>query len=189
MYDLILADPPWRYDHNSTPTKRAIEKEYATMTLEDIVNLGPWVRGLANPEGSCLFMWCPIPKLKQGIATLESWGWKYTTADPWDKKHIGRGYYWRSRHEMLLFGKRGKWSPPPVDRRPHGGMYEARSTRHSRKPVCSHERIEFMYPEARKIELFARAPFREGWDVWGLETDLKILTAPVTTLTTAAETY
>ena len=39
---------------------------------------------------------------------------------------------------------------------------------HSRKPDEVYERIERMYPNARKLELFARNK-REGWDSWGDE--------------------
>ena len=42
------------------------------------------------------------------------------------------------------------------------------STKHSKKPLCAYEMIERLYPNARKIELFARNE-REGWDCWGNE--------------------
>jgi N6-adenosine-specific RNA methylase IME4 len=37
---------------------------------------------------------------------------------------------------------------------------------HSVKPDAVHERIEAMYPNAKRLEMFARRP-REGWQVWG----------------------
>lgn len=40
---------------------------------------------------------------------------------------------------------------------------------HSRKPEYVQDMIELMYPNTKKIELFARRS-REGWDVWGNET-------------------
>lgn len=42
------------------------------------------------------------------------------------------------------------------------------STIHSRKPICAYEMIEDMFPNANKIELFARNK-RSGWDSWGNE--------------------
>jgi N6-adenosine-specific RNA methylase IME4 len=40
---------------------------------------------------------------------------------------------------------------------------------HSRKPLEVQERIELMYPNATKLEMFSRPPLREGWDHWGNE--------------------
>ena len=42
---------------------------------------------------------------------------------------------------------------------------------HSRKPDEVQERIEAMYPNATKLEMFARRR-REGWDAWGDEAPL-----------------
>jgi N6-adenosine-specific RNA methylase IME4 len=39
---------------------------------------------------------------------------------------------------------------------------------HSRKPDEVYDLIEKMYPEATKLELFARTA-RDGWDQWGNE--------------------
>lgn len=40
---------------------------------------------------------------------------------------------------------------------------------HSRKPEYVQDMIDLMYPETKKIELFARRS-RSGWGVWGNET-------------------
>jgi len=40
--------------------------------------------------------------------------------------------------------------------------------RHSQKPAVLYELIERMYPQASKLELFARTA-RPGWDAWGKE--------------------
>lgn len=40
---------------------------------------------------------------------------------------------------------------------------------HSRKPDWPQARIDQRFPDARKIELFARRP-RKGWTVWGNDT-------------------
>ena len=37
-YQIIYADPPWRYDFSSTKNRK-IENKYPTMDLEDIKNL------------------------------------------------------------------------------------------------------------------------------------------------------
>ncbi len=42
---------------------------------------------------------------------------------------------------------------------------------HSKKPDEIQERIELMYPDATKLEMFARRR-RDGWDAWGDEVPL-----------------
>ena len=39
--------------------------------------------------------------------------------------------------------------------------------RHSEKPAHAHTLIERMYPNARRLELFARGAPRTGWTAWG----------------------
>ena len=49
-------------------------------------------------------------------------------------------------------------------------LIEAERKEHSRKPNEARLRIEELYPDAVKIELFARTKI-ENWDAWGNETD------------------
>ena len=39
---------------------------------------------------------------------------------------------------------------------------------HSQKPECAYQMLETFFPQAKKLELFARAE-RDGWDQWGNE--------------------
>ena len=47
-------------------------------------------------------------------------------------------------------------------------LVQVKRTRHSEKPNAVRERIEKMFPDQCKIELFARKQY-QGWDAWGLE--------------------
>ena len=58
-YDVILADPPWRYQNNSSNRGKA-EMHYPTMTLQDIKEL-PIQGSIA--ENSVLFLWATNPCL------------------------------------------------------------------------------------------------------------------------------
>jgi N6-adenosine-specific RNA methylase IME4 len=162
-YDLILADPPWRYSF-SRSNSRQIENQYETMTLDDVAALpvGEW----AAPD-SVLLLWATAPKLLEALHVMGAWGFQYTTQAVWDKEIIGMGYYWRGQHEILLLGKRGSPPVPAPSTRAPSVMRERRG-RHSAKPETSYRIIEAMYPDARKLEMFARAA-RPGWDVWGAE--------------------
>lgn len=164
-YDLILSDPPWRYEHVKTES-RAIENQYPTMTLDEICALP--VADLAADD-AVLFLWATSPKLAEALRVIEAWGFTYRTCMVWVKDKIGMGYYARQRHELLLIATRGTpGTPLPADR--EDSVIEAPRRAHSEKPKEAYEAIERMYPFAKKVELFARAG-REGWSSWGNEVD------------------
>lgn len=105
-YQVIYADPPWRYDFSQSKTRK-IENQYPTMKLEDIKQLEVPVE-----DNSVLYLWTTAPKLQEGIEVLKAWGFEYKTCAIWDKEVIGMGYWFRNQHEVLLVGVRGKFSPP-----------------------------------------------------------------------------
>ena len=47
-------------------------------------------------------------------------------------------------------------------------VFTEQVVRHSQKPEISYEIIERLYPDCRKLELYARRE-RDGWDSWGNE--------------------
>jgi N6-adenosine-specific RNA methylase IME4 len=185
-YDVLLADPPWRYDFSKSDSRK-IENVYDTMSLAQMEAMRGFIDSLHN-GCAILFMWTTAPKLADGMSLMASWGFTYKTFDVWVKvkrdKHryqlalapelegeetelYGMGYYTRVRHEPVLIGTCGGFSPPEPARRPVSAFY-AEVSQHSEKPLIEHQRIEFMYPDAKRIELFARRE-RAGWDVWGNE--------------------
>ena len=50
-------------------------------------------------------------------------------------------------------------------------VFSEPSTKHSKKPQCTYEMIEAMFPNTEKLEMFARNK-RDGWDCWGNEINL-----------------
>lgn len=161
-YELIYADPPWEYNFTQSPT-RTIEKEYPTMKLKEICKLR-----VPSAKDCILFLWCTSPKLyPEGMEVIKSWGFTYKTSMVWVKDKIGMGYYARSRHEFILIATKGNPGvPEPSDR--YDSVIEQPRTEHSKKPEIVYEMIEKMYPNKKKIELFARNK-REGWNTWGNE--------------------
>jgi len=101
-YEVILADPPWKYDFSKDSTD-SIEYHYPTMILEEIKNLK-----VPSADNAVLFLWATAPKLKEALEVIESWGFKYKTCAVWDKEWIGMGYWFRGQHELLLVGIKGK---------------------------------------------------------------------------------
>ena len=164
-YDVVLADPPWRYSFSRSDSRR-IEGKYPTMAVAEIAALGAAMAPITSPS-TVLFLWATMPKLREALAVIEGWGFAYTTGAAWDKELRGMGYYFRGQHELLLVGTRPKTRPPAPSARV-GSVFRERRGRHSAKPECVYVALEAMYPDARRLEMFARSR-RRGWDAWGNE--------------------
>ncbi len=166
-FAVLLADPPWRYDFVEADN-RAIENQYPTLTADEIACYedaeGRPVADLPADD-AVLYLWATNPKLLEAITVLEGWGFRYVTNLAWVKDKIGMGYWARQRHELLLVGVRGEFSPPPPELRPDS-VIEAPRTAHSAKPVTVHEFIETVWPDLPRVEIFGRNN-RPGWVVFG----------------------
>lgn len=160
-FPFVYADPPWRYEHVKT-NNRAIENHYPTMDLDEICALS--VHEITTDD-CVLFLWATSPKLEESMQVINSWGFTYRTCMVWDKEKIGMGYYARQQHELLLIATKGSPPVPTPESRPPSVVRCARGE-HSAKPEIFYELIERMYPDFRKVELFARNR-RDGWQVWG----------------------
>jgi site-specific DNA-methyltransferase (adenine-specific) len=171
-YDLILADPPWRY--NSKSMKRGgAERHYPTMSDKDILNLN--VADLAN-DSCLLMMWATFPCLELAMQCFPAWGFKYKTqAFTWIKTckdgvtpATGMGHYTRSNAEICLLGVRGQGTKIIKNRGVNSAIISPR-LKHSQKPIEAYEKIEKLVGmDCPKIELFARNK-RAGWHSWGNE--------------------
>lgn len=159
-YEVIYADPPWRYDFSETKA-RDIENQYPTMDLESIKALK-----IPSSDNSVLFLWATAPKLPEAFEVMEAWGFSYKTCSVWDKEKIGMGYWFRGQHELLLVGTKGQVSPPPPQAR-ESSVYRESRGEHSAKPKRYYEMIESMFPGKAYLELFARSKHSDDWEVWG----------------------
>lgn len=161
-FGVVLADPPWAY--SDLGHSRRIDKQYPTMTLKDICALP--VTFLFEPD-CVLFLWVTATLLfPNASAVMDAWGFTYKTGIVWDKEKIGMGHYTRTRHEHLLIATRGRPGTAAVHNLP--SVITSPRGAHSVKPIRAYEYIEAMFPEPRKVELFARAT-RPGWTAWGNE--------------------
>lgn len=169
-YGIIYADPPWNYkgqtQHNGQgglSTGGAVE-HYPTITLDILSTLD--VLSLAD-DNALLFLWATSPHLDQAINLGKAWGFSWATvAFVWDKQRVNPGFYTMSQCELCLVFKRGKIPTPRGARNVRQLVSEQRQA-HSRKPDAVRKRIEEMFPEQGKIELFAREPV-VGWTSWGI---------------------
>lgn len=174
-YHIIYADPPWQFGskayQDSGRDFDKLEKHYDTMTIQDIKNLP--VQNISEKDCIC-FMWVTDAFLKEGIEVLESWGFKYKTIGfNWIKKYASGEFCvnfapWTLKSwEVCLIGIKGSMGKYKTSNNVRGLMLEER-TEHSKKPNETRKRIEEMFSNSSKIELFARQKV-EGWDCWGNE--------------------
>jgi N6-adenosine-specific RNA methylase IME4 len=163
QYQIVYADPPRRYDFSKSDS-REIENQYPTMTVEEICALK-----IPAGDNSVLYLWATAPKLLEAPAVMKAWGFTYKTNAMWDKEIVGMGYWFRGQHELLLVGTKGRFSPPPQSTRVSSVIRERRA-KHSKKPALVRDLIMSWFPDATKVELFARER-TPGWDVWGNEVE------------------
>lgn len=171
-FDILYADPPWDYkgqlQHNGSggrETGGAI-RHYPTVTTKEMAT---WQVGekLAK-EDALLFMWATSPHLDQAIDLGKAWGFSWATvAFVWDKMKVNPGFYTMSQYELCLVFKRGKIPVNRGSRTVRQSVVEERS-RHSEKPDEVRNRITEMFPDHKRLEMFARTR-ADGWTGWGLE--------------------
>ena len=174
-YQIIYADPPWRYNARKNPDTKfggGAEGQYPLMTMDEIKALP--VKELAD-KNCALFLWTTFPYLDQQIKLFEHWGFDYKTLGfSWvktnpknDKPFFGVGYYAKSNCEVCLMGIKGKMKP--ISNKVSSVVIAPRRE-HSRKPDEVRERIVELFGDLPRIELFARQK-TEGWDVFGNEVE------------------
>lgn len=166
-YNVILADPPWKYDHDM-PTGHRSTDHYPSMELDELKELG--VPAMVDETACVLFMWATGPKLDWAIALGQAWGFKYSqVAFVWDKQRVIPGCYTVTECEFVLVFKKKRVKLPKRAKTNVRQFFQEKPREHSRKPEYVQDMIELMYPNTTKIELFARRT-REGWDSYGNET-------------------
>ena len=160
-YPVVLADPPWKFDNESSSSRRATN-QYPCMETDEIMKLSPPVA-----DQAVLYLWATSAHLPDALRVMAAWGFEYKANVVWVKDSIGTGWWVRNRHELLLIGSRGEMPTPLPAGRPDS-VIEAPRGEHSEKPVAAYEMIEHAYPGCAYLELFARSK-RDGWDSWGYE--------------------
>lgn len=174
---IIYADPPWQYTDKSKHRGGAA-RYYDTMSLRYICNLPVYQ---ISHSDSVLFLWATFPMLEEALLVIKNWGFVYKTIGfVWVKTnkggldldhrnlniYMGMGHYTRSNSEICLLATRGK-GLPRQDKSVSSVVVSPRQ-KHSKKPDEVRDRIDRLYGDVSKIELFARECV-DGWGSWGLE--------------------
>ena len=172
-YQVIYCDPPWDYKGqtqigNTGVSSGSAIKHYPTMTLDELKKID--VKSLCD-KNCLLFMWSSGPHLDQAIDLGKSWGFDYKQiAFVWDKVIGNPGFYTYTQTEPVLVFKLkgGKIPERSADSRKTKQLVSERKREHSRKPDCIRDKIAAMYPNSKRLEMFARTS-TFGWDVFGNE--------------------
>ena len=181
-YRVLYADPNWRFKNWSLSelakygerwARRMGRSPYPVMSADDIAGLP--VEQLAARD-SVLAMWATAPMIADGNheKVIRGWGFKTVTIGfTWIKLNpsgiglfFGQGFYSHQNAEYLFIAKKG-----------NGCRIRARDVfslifwprgEHSAKPPIARERLERLFGDVPRIELFARRQY-PGWACWGNE--------------------
>ena len=191
-YSLIYADPPWAY--GNTISNGAAVDHYSTMRLIDLKRLpvwevaaenavlAMWYTGTHNPEAIALaeawgftvrtmkgFTWVKLNQLAElriNKALAEG-----DVADFYDfltllnaETRMNGGNHTRANTEDVLIATRGAGLE-----RKHAGVKQVVYSplgAHSEKPWEVRHRLELLYGDVPRIELFSRSA-APGWSHWG----------------------
>lgn len=179
-YQIIYADPPWRYrnwsmkaltEYGEKWAKRNGRSPYPVLTTEDICKMP--VKEVTD-KNSLLCLWATWPKMEDALQVMDAWGYKFSTRlFTWVKLnpsgigwHFGCGYHTHANDEVMILGKRGN-GIPRVDKAISSLIIYPRG-RHSAKPPVVRYRIERLYGDVKRVELFAREAV-PNWDRFGNE--------------------
>lgn len=172
-YQVIYADPPWKQSKGGAKAARKNSSgkplEYPVCSLEEIKEHLKQAASLAE-ENSILFLWTIDKYLFEAQEMAESMGYKLHARMIWDKvTGIPAAFTVRYGHEYLLYMYKEKLIPVATEERGKiHTVFREQVKRHSQKPEKAYEIIERLYPNSKKIELYARQ-HRQGWDCWGNE--------------------
>lgn len=167
-YEIILADPPWRYEQKSL--QGAAERHYPTMSIEELCALP--VDRFAAPD-SALFLWSTFPQFPEAFRLIRAWGFTYkTVAFVWLKQNrkslswfYELGFWTRGNAEVCLLATKGH---PKRQRADIHQFIISPIESHSKKPDEAREKIVALMGDRPRVELFARQTV-PGWDAWGNE--------------------
>jgi len=175
-FNIIYADPPWRYKASTNKSLRGPERHYPTMHTADICALP--VKDIAA-DNSILFLWATFPKIPDALEVTNAWGFSFKTVGfVWvkankksDSLFRGMGMWTRSNAEICLIATRGR--PERINCGVHQVVISP-IEEHSKKPNEVRNRIIQLMGDLPRVELFARqAP--PGWEVWGNQVDSTII--------------
>lgn len=172
-YELIVADPPWKQAKGG---KKSVRENSSGRPLDyPVCSLGEIkehlrVADALTSDNAVLFLWTIDKYLFEAEEMAKELGYKLHARMIWNKvTGIPAAFTVRYGHEYLLYMYKGKLIPVATEERGKiHTVFTEQVKRHSQKPEISFEIINKLYPELKKLEMYARLE-REGYDCWGNE--------------------
>lgn len=169
-YDLIYADPPWQQQKGGLRKARPNQDRVLDYPTASLAEIEAHIKAFISGESQVLFLWTIDKFLFDAEALAQRMEFRLHARLVWNKLNgIAPAFTLRFGHEYLLWLWRGKF--PAIAKEQRGKfltVFEEPATKHSRKPTVAYSMLEALFPEARKVELYARS-VRAGWDAWGNE--------------------
>lgn len=194
-YSLIYADPAWKYDDKAQAGNRGAEFKYKCLDTSELIEMARYVDSVVA-DNAVMYMWTTAPMMPDALNLLGYWGFDYkTVAFVWIKTNknplhkdgpllcagydryggidvagdfMGMGNHTRGNAEFVLLGVRCKGIKRIRD--DIRQVIISPRQEHSRKPVEVRKRLELMYGDVTRLEMFARET-TPGWAIHGDEID------------------
>lgn len=181
-FDIVVADPSWAFNDKLTMSdvKRGAEANYPVLSVEQIASLP-----VPSSPDALLLLWVPATLLWDAYVVQKAWGFTYKGLWVWGKCKkdmdglaFGMGHTFRQANEVALVCTKGSPIRHIVNKAQRSMYVElvesdgpgllSPTMPHSKKPEQLQDSLELMWPEANKLELFARRE-RDGWLCLGNE--------------------
>jgi len=161
-YDIIVVDPPWRYDKRADDVTHRARNPYPTMSIEEIEE---WGIDLPTKKDCILWLWTTNAFMREAFDILDAWGFEAKTILTWVKNKMGTGDWLRGKTEHCILAVKGK---PKVIPGNATTVLEANMGKHSEKPEEFFKLVEKICVGNARAEYFSRTE-RKGWHVYGNE--------------------
>lgn len=172
-YDIIYTDPPWNQTKGNLRKCRPNQGkklDYSALSIDAIKEIHSDAFKLCNEKHN-VFMWTIDKYLHETELFMHELGYELHARIIWDKENgIAPAFTVRYSHEYLLwFYKKGNMLKPCEEMRgKYTTVLREQATKHSKKPLVGYEMLENMFPNSKRLEMFARST-RNGRDSWGNE--------------------
>jgi N6-adenosine-specific RNA methylase IME4 len=157
LFDVIVIDPPWKYEMDYDAENFRGIPAYPTLSIEEIKQLK-----IPANENCILWLWTTNSFLHDAYHILDSWNFEPKTVLTWMKDSIGVGVWLRGQTEHCILAVKGK---PKIELHGQSTALFAKKTGHSRKPEEFYQLVDSLC-SGSKLDYFAREK-REGWEVYG----------------------
>jgi len=129
-FKTVVMDPPWLEVGGGG---RGAQNHYSVSKTSDMPNIitsCPYWNQIE--KDAHLYMWVTNSFLADGLWLMKQLDFKYMTNIVWIKNRIGIGQYFRGKHELCLFGTRGRGFAVKTETRKITSVINANRTIHSK---------------------------------------------------------